>query len=514
MASVLVRAGYVIISTTPDGEAKVLENGAVFVRDGEIVEVGNYTELKQRYAADEEIGSAQHVAMPGLVNAHHHMGLTPFQLGIPDMPLEQRVALRWGVRKFDLYWGTLYAAMQMLESGITTVQHNHVSFHPVTSSEEMLKEASQILEVYAKLRMRVAFSWCMFDQNRVTYGQEAFLNSLPPALASPLRQRLDTIDISHEAYFSLCEELFKRQGRNQAKLVRVFVSPTNVQWCSDALLREVKEFATRHQTGIHLHLQETVYQKEYGIRTFDKTPLAHLADLGFLGPEVSCAHGVWLTREDLDLIRRTGTMLTTQPSSNLRTHAGIAPLLPILERGVTVAVGIDEATINDDNDMLQELRLLTKLHRLPGIGHPTLTSAQALHMATVGGAKVTFFADRVGTLERGKRADLVLVNLERVLEPFLDERISIIDAVLYRAKSSDVDTVMVDGEVVLRDKKFPHVDRAEVVQRLRESLVRELTPSEREGRRLAEEMLPYVTRFFADWQPRHLSPYHAYNSAT
>jgi len=242
----------------------------------------------------------------------------------------------------------------------------------------------------------------------------------------------------------------------------------------------MKSSAQRFGAGLHIHLQETVYQKMYGLRHFGKTPLAHLHDLGFLGPEVSCAHGVWLTEGDLELLADTATCVCHNPSSNLRLKSGVAPLNTMLDKGVVVALGIDEAGINDDNDILQEMRLAQKLHRVPGLASRSPSSHQMLHMATVNGAQATFFADQIGTLEVGKRADLLLVNLESITEPYLDPDIDIVDALLYRGRGLDVDTVLVDGEVLLRNRQFTKVDKAAVWAELKSQLARELQPHEQE----------------------------------
>ena len=133
---------------------------------------------------------------------------------------------------------------------------------------------------------------------------------------------------------------------------------------------------------------------------------------------MSCAHGVWLSESDIDILAETGTAICTNPSSNLRLKSGIAPINRLLESEVMVALGIDEAGINDDNDILQEMRMAQKIHREPGVDAPYPTSHEILELATANGAKVTYF-DEVGTIEPGKRADLVVLNLDRIEDPYL-----------------------------------------------------------------------------------------------
>ena len=185
----------------------------------------------------------------------------------------------------------------------------------------------------------------------------------------------------------------------------------------------------------------------------------------------------------------------------------------LLAKGVTVALGIDEAGINDDNDILQEMRLAMKIHRVPGIDQVGPTSGQILHLTTVGGAKTTMFGDRIGSIEEGKGADLVLMDLERLSKPYLDASLSIVDVVLYRGKMIDVDTVIIAGEVVYKDRKFTRLDKDDIVAQLAENLARDLTPAELERGRMGKELIPHVRRFYQGWEMAERQPHTVYNSA-
>jgi cytosine/adenosine deaminase-related metal-dependent hydrolase len=507
MNTTIVRGRQVVCGITGRDSAEVIDNGAVVVRDGEIVEVGRYDELLGRYQPAEVIGSSRHVVIPGLINAHHHVGLTPFQLGSLDMPLETWIVARWALREVDPYLDTLWCAIQMIESGITTVQHNHMAAR-LPPEMGLYDAASQVLDAYDASGMRVAFSMFTRDQNHLVYeDDERFLSTLPSELADRARERINIRPTSLEEYLSATSEL---HARRSGPRTNIFVSPHNVHWCSDEMLIAMSDLARRLETGFHVHLQETIYQRMHGTRHWNKTPLAHLAELGTLGPDVSCAHGVWLSESDLDILSETGTAICTNPSSNLRLKSGVAPINRLLERGVTVALGIDEAGINDDNDILQEMRVAQKIHREPGVASPHPTSHDIFRLATSSAARVTFF-DEVGAIERGKRADLVLIDMERIEEPYLHPDTDVVDALIYRAKGLDVDTVMVDGEVILWDKKFLKADKAEVAARLKESLSRELTDREAKAGRLSEDILPYINRWFSEWDLESGDGHYSYN---
>ena len=494
MGSSLIRGKYVVSKVTSNDSSQIIEDGAVFQRDGEIIEVGPYAELISRHSPDEEIGSSDFLIIPGLVNAHHHWGLTTFQRGALDYPLEVWTSALSAIRFIDSYLDTLYCTIRLIESGVTTVMHNFGN--------------SQEIQAYEESGMRVACSPVTSDMNHNVFDDDdEFRATLPPDLAKQVGESRSRRRTDREDYFSMCADLI---ASKQSDRTHVFVSPHNVVTCSDELLREIKDFATQHATGIHLHLQETIYQKMYGIRHWGKSPLAHLYDLGFLGPEVSCAHAVWLSDSDIDILAETGTIISHNPSSNLRLGSGIAPLNRMLEKGATVAMGMDSAGINDDDDMLQEMRLAHKLHRGPGVGSPSPTSHQILHMATVNGAKATLFGDQVGTLEPGKRADMVLVSLERITEPYLDPSINIVDALLYRGRGLDVDTVLVDGEVLLKNRKFTRLDKEEIIGRLKESLSTPLAAHAIEYAEQGKKLLPYKQRFFKEHRPLERGTSHYY----
>ena len=507
MAVTLVRGRYVVCRVTGRSDAETVNGGAVAVDDGAIAEVGRFDDLRRKYPSAEVIGTDSHAVIPGLINSHHHVGLTPFQLGVLDTPLESWIIARWAIRDVDPYLDTLWCAIQMIESGITTVQHNHMAAR-LPAGVDLYNAASEVVNAYEDSGMRVAFSLSTRDQNHLVYEDDArFLSTLPAGLAERASAQIAARPISLEEYLAACGEL---HARRQGPRTNIFVSPHNVHWCSDQMLTAISDFARTHGTSLHIHLQETVYQRMYGTRHWNGTPLSHLAELGILGPEVSCAHGVWLSESDIDILAETGTAICTNPSSNLRLKSGIAPINRLLESEVTVALGIDEAGINDDNDILQEMRMAQKVHREPGINSPYPTSHEVLELATANGAKVTFFED-VGTIEPGRRADLVLVNLDRIEDPYLHPDTDIVDALVYRGKGLDVDTVMVDGEVLLRNGEFLRMEKAEVRARLKESLARAQTDREVQRAALSQELLPYVNRWFSAWDLEEGPQHYTYN---
>ena len=176
------------------------------------------------------------------------------------------------------------------------------------------------------------------------------------------------------------------------------------------------------------------------------------------------------------------------------------------------SVGTDSTAINDDDDMLQEIRLLSKLHRQPSLAAPAVNTHQALRMATLNAAQPTFFHDSIGALEKGKRADMVLMDLSFIEEPYLDPDINIVDALLYRGKARHVNTVIIDGQVVLRDGRFTKIDKQDVLQELKERFSRPVEPEVAEVRNMVQRLLPYVEQFYRSWLPENSTPHYVYNS--
>ena len=514
MTTTLLRGKYVICKITGPASAKVVSDGAVLQRDGEIIEVGDYRDLRARHPTAELIGGPNYVVMPGLVNDHFHVGLTPFQLGIPDLPLEMWILARIGSRYVDPYLDQLYGAVQMIESGTTTVQALHFTgrgYKPVN-----MDLTDKVVKAYQDSGMRVSYATSISDQTSMVVGaggnEDDFTSQLPGGLGERYKSFMARGYLSVEEVMPALEDICAKYGNNQHERVRVTLAPSNVHRCSDALLVAIKEMGTKYSTGIHIHLQETVYQKLYGLRTWNKTPLQHLHNLGFLGPEVTCGHSVWVTDEDIDLMVATHTNVCHNASSNLRLQSGIAPLGRLLARGIRVALGSDEAGLNDDKDLFQEMRLVLKLHRVPGVENIPPTAYQVFQMATVNGAYASWFGDRIGTLEPGKRADMILLNLQNIEEPYLDPDISIVDAVVHRGRSMDVDTVMVDGEVVMQDRRLTRIDKEALYKELKESLDRPLSPEELDRRELSRLTEPHLRRFYEGTMPQDEVPHTYYNA--
>jgi cytosine/adenosine deaminase-related metal-dependent hydrolase len=483
-----------ILEGFADDDTPVLHNdAALVVADGRIDAILPQAQARARHPDAAHEGGKGRVAIPGLVNAHHHVGTTPLQLGSPDHPLELWFASRLALRDVDPRLDTLYAAFEMIESGVTTVQHLH-SRAPGTP-EQIVATGRQVLDAYREIGMRASYSMALRDQNRLVYEDDAaFVARLPDALRAPMRAYFERFSLPLAEQKAVFEALLAAVAGERRLAVQV--APANLHWLSDAALGLAGELSANHGLPMHMHLLETPYQKAYAAKRTGGSALAHIHRFGLTGPRLTIGHGVWMTEADIELCAHTGTHVCHNCSSNFRLKSGVAPVNRFLARGIPVALGMDEAGINDDRDMLQEMRLALRVHREPGIDAPHPSPSQILRMASERGAATTPFGDRIGRLTPGREADLVLFDWDAVTWPYQNPDIPPIDVLVQRAKTASVKTVMVAGEVVYRDGAFTRVDKAAVLAEIAARFARPLTAAERERRQLARDVFPHVRALY------------------
>ncbi len=493
MTTQIIWGGTLLTGFDADGEPIIHRDAGVVCEAGIVVATGPVAELKTRYPEAEVTGGRDFAITPGFVNSHHHVGLTPLQLGSPDHPLELWFASRIALRDVDLYADTLFSAFEMIESGVTTVQHLH-SRAPGTPAD-ILAAAEKVIAAYRDIGMRASYSMALRDQNRLVYeADQDFVARLPEELrpaASAFFQRF-TVPLSDQV--AVFDELLARHGKGDR--IRVQIAPANLHWLSEKALETTGELQRRTGLPVHMHVLETPYQKAYASKRTGGSALAHLDKLGLLGPHFTIGHGVWMSEADIELAAERGVCVCHNCSSNFRLKSGMAPVNRFLARGVPVAIGIDEAGINDDRDMLQEMRLVLRAHREPGIDAPHPSPAQVLKMATEGGAGTTPFAGRIGRLEPGLAADLVMFDWPAVTWPYQDEALGFVEVLVQRAKIKAVHSVMISGEWVYRERRFTKLDRDAVLAGLAEALARPKTLAETDRMALSQALLPHVRRFY------------------
>ena len=402
--------------------------GTILVRDGRIAAIG--PEPEGRYDSLIDAGGAY--ALPGFIQTHVHLCQTLFRGYADDMPLLEWLRRRiWPLeaahRPDTLRASTALAAAELLSTGTTTVL-----------TMETVHDTDVVFESLAETGLRAVVGKCMMDADTEAPGRlrEGTAASIDESLA--LRRRWE--------------------GAAGGRLHAAF-APRFAVSCSRALLEAVAELAPRERMLVHTHASESRDEVEVVRRLSGGfSNLEYLADTGLASPHLCTAHCVWVTEREQHLLAERDVKVLHCPGSNLKLGSGIAPVADMRARGICVSLGADGAACNNRLDMFDEMRLAATLQaiaRQPG----ALSARDALWMATREGARALGLDDEIGSLEPGKRADLILVDRDRAhFAPDVDPWSSLV----YAGRGSDVRLTMVDGEVLVRDYRLVRADPAEV----------------------------------------------------
>jgi cytosine/adenosine deaminase-related metal-dependent hydrolase len=503
-ADTLIRAGSGFLGLDTAGAPITTGPVCMRVEAGRIAEIGAPEALIAAHPGLTVHGEAHHVAMPGLVNSHHHSGLTPIMLGMPFAPLELWLPQFRGVRGVGDRLDTLYAAIEMLESGTTSVHHLHGGLFG--APEGWADTADAVLGAYAEAGMRSGFAVMLYDQNILAYDPDPqVLADLPGDVAAWIAPQLAAETAPIGTYLQFFHDLRARWAARAPETVRINLAPANLHWCSDRLLQEVADTARGCGCAVHLHLLETRRQADYGRRRSGRTAVRHLADLGVLGPWLTVGHCNWAGEDELDLLAGHGCTVCHNASSGLRLGSGIAPVNAMRARGVPLALGIDQSNLNDDRDMTLEMRLVWALHRGTGLVPHGPTAAEVLHAATAAGARTLGFEGVIGRLAPGQGADVVLLDAHRIARPHIDPRTPLADALLHRGTRDAVDEVFVAGRRVVQGGRVTTIDRDAILAEIGDRLSRPLTPAEAANRAMTDRLTAALTaRALRDAGPTHL----------
>jgi 5-methylthioadenosine/S-adenosylhomocysteine deaminase len=501
--ALIVRGGLVL---TMEPEQPVITDGAVAVQGTDIVAIGTYADLAQRYPSADTLGSQEHWVLPGLVNAHCHGAMVSgsFRQGILDLPLERWLMRLYNSRLLDgqmsiAYLNTLHQNAQLIRSGVTCT----ADFYYGDGSEPYLG-AEPGLKGYHDSGMRVALFLAAVNQPSVDNGDlEVFLHLLPDELADQARA-LGPIQysITDQQYLAAWRRVH-RDFHDPSGLTNIMLGPDGPARCTPEFLAAIMRLAEEFDTEVQMHLLETKYQMLHGQREKGKSLVQYLHDLRLLSRRVSFAHGVWLCPADADLLAETGASVVHNPSSNLRLFDGIAPVREMLARGLNVGLGTDNMGFSDDNDFLDEIRLAALLQRVPGVRGRAVSGPQALEMATMGSARALGLSDLIGSLRVGKRADLITLSSKRILAPFMNPLNEAHEILWRRARREDVRDVLINGQVVMREGELTTIDANEIQEGLHEwydALWTSRGRQEQSIHAILAQVDPYVVRFFQEFE--------------
>jgi cytosine/adenosine deaminase-related metal-dependent hydrolase len=439
MKTLLIKNARVLV--TMDETRREIADGAVFIRDNVIEQVGATADLPQ--TADEVIDAAGHVVMPGLVNTHHHM----YQSLTRVIPAAQNGELfNWLTNLYPIWSGltaemvhvsTLTAMAELILSGCTT-SSDHLYIYPNDCKLDDSIEAAQ------KIGMRFHAS-----RGSMSVGQSK--GGLPPDRVveeegAILKDTQRLIETYHDA--------------SRHAMQRVVVAPCSPFSVSQDLMKESAKLARSYGVSMHTHLAENVNDIAYSREKFNMTPAEYAEDCGWVGPDVWHAHCVQLDDDGIYMFARTGTGIAHCPCSNMRLASGIAPIRKMLDRGVSVGLGVDGSASNDAGHMMGEVRQAMLLQRV-GFGPDAMTARQALEVATLGGAKV-LNRDDIGAIKPGMSADIVMFKLDGIgMAGALHDPV----AALVFCTPPNVACSIINGRVVVRDGQLCTVDLPVIIER-------------------------------------------------
>jgi 5-methylthioadenosine/S-adenosylhomocysteine deaminase len=440
----LVRGGSLV---TMDGARRVIEDGAVAVRGGRIVAVGTRAELQARYTARETIDATGKVVIPGLINGHTHIPMTLFRGLADDLDLNEWLtkyifpAEAKNVTEDFVRAGTQLGLAEMIRGGTTTYC-------------DMYYFEDAIAEETERAGVRGVLGETVID--------------FPVADNKTFEQAL------------LYAEKFVNRWKGNA-LITPAIAPHAPYTVSEEHLKAWRALSDKTGAPLVIHISET--QKEVDDITKGKgaRPVDYLARIGFLNNRTVAAHMVFPSPEELSVLKRLGVGVVHNPQSNMKLASGVAPVPQMLKMDLNLGLGTDGAASNNDLNMWEEMDTAAKLHKVFSGDPKVVTALEAFELATLRGARALHLEREIGSIETGKRADLVLVDLDDLNQTPL---YNIYSHLVYATKADDVSTVIVEGRVLMRDRKLLTLNEEEIKRRartFREKILKSLTPASTGG---------------------------------
>lgn len=421
-ADIIVRGGWVV---TMDAAARVIENGAVVVRRERIVEVGPWAEVARKYTAARTIDARGRIVMPGLINTHTHVPMVLFR-GIADdlvlMDWLQRYIFPAEAKNVDeqfVRWGTRLGCLEMIRGGTTTYV-------------DMYYFEDAIADETARAGMRAVLGETLID------------------FPAPDNKTWD----AGMAYV----EKFVNKWKTHP-LITPAIAPHAPYTVSTEHLKQAHEFSVRHKAPLVIHVAEDSAEVKTIQERYNASSVAYLDRIGLLDDRVIAAHVVWPTEDDIKTLASRRVGVGHCPQSNMKLAAGVSPVPQMLRAGVNVGLGTDGAASNNDLSLWEEIDTAAKLHKLISKDPTTLQAREVIEMATIRGARAIHLDKDIGSLEAGKLADLIIIGTNGAHQTPL---YNVYSHLAYATKASDVETVMINGRVVMESRRVLTVDEVSV----------------------------------------------------
>lgn len=463
----------------------VIEHGAIAI-DGKQISYVGPAECTPAGPFERIINAERLIAIPGMINSHCHSPANLVRGMMPTRPLEiwrtyYRASLR-DMREEDFYASALLGGMEMLKNGATTVLD-----HFFGNQACRFMGAGAAIQAMRDLGLRHVVALTLSDKN---YEETIPLENPVPQVGAEIQRMSASEAKATQAWIDDCEA-FIETFHAPEKLTIACPGPSAVQRCTDRLLVGSAELSRKRKLPIHIHLAETKPQAVMGQRIYGTSLLRHLDEIGVLDETMSLAHAIWVEPEDIELFAKRSATPVHNPASNLRIGSGFAPVKEYIRAGVKVALGTDGAASNDGQNMFDAVRLAALIHNQAGSDfNHWIPPQQALAMATRNGARA--FGIDAGAIAPGKLADIVLLRRDTAAFTPLND---VLGQIVFCENGASVDSVLVDGEVVVEARRLTKVDEAEVLRLATQARLR-LDPSIAREFAAAKTMEPSLTEMY------------------
>lgn len=423
----VVLSGRWLISMDGNSGAREEAGISVAIAHDKITEIG--PNLAAKYPQAEHLACSHGLIMPGLINAHTHAAMSCFRGLADDLPLMDWLTQHIFPREAQLtkeivYHSTLLSICEMIRSGTTSCNDMYLFAHEVARAVE---EAG----------MRAWLGEAFFDFPSPNYG-------------------------ALENGFAYVEELF--EVYKDSSLVRITVNPHAVYTCSPDVLQRAAALAEKQHALLHIHLAETKDEVRSCVERYGCSPVQHIENLGLLNERLVAAHCVMVHAEEIELLARRKVKIAHCPESNMKLASGIAPVQQMLNKGLTVGLGTDGSASNNDVDMFGEMSTAAKLQKVHDLDPTAMRADAVLRAATLGGAALLGAETEIGSLAVGKKADLIMLDMN---QPHLTPLYNPVSHLVYAAKGSDVLHSVINGKVVMRHRQLTTLDEAALLTEMR-----------------------------------------------
>lgn len=403
------------------------ETKSVLIKDEIIAEIDDVISEEN---VDKVIDAKGMILSPGFVNTHTHLSMSLFRGLADDYDLDSWLndyiwPIEANLNENYCYIGALLAAVELIKSGTTTFSDMYFYMEDVARA---IDEAG----------IRGVLSYGMIDFADAEKRENEFRENI-----------------------SLYENC---NGMSDGK-IKVFFGPHSPYTASKELLERVRQEANKYNTGIHIHVGETQKEVDDLVESTGMRPFEYLESLGLLGPDVVAAHAVWLSDNEIDIIKKYDVKISHNPCSNMKLASGISPVAKLLENGICVSLGTDGASSNNNLDLLEEMKFASLLQKVDTLNPLVLPACEVLKMATINGARALGLEDEIGSIEVGKKADLILLDNNSV--NMTPDSSDLCSNVVYSANGSNVDTTICNGKILMENKKLTTLDEEEIYKKAR-----------------------------------------------